>query len=32
MRELTINSDLDVFDGGDAICIEYNNLKYNYCK
>lgn len=28
MRELTINSDLDIFDGGDAICIEYNNLKY----
>jgi hypothetical protein len=28
MRELTINSDLDIFDSRDAIGIEYNGVKY----
>ena len=28
MRELTINSELEIFDSGDAIGIEYKNVKY----
>jgi polysaccharide pyruvyl transferase WcaK-like protein len=28
MKELTINSDLDIFDSRDAIGIEYENVKY----